>query len=171
MHDKIFAAFLTRQLEECTALARASDLIEILPVAPQAFAVDLRCKGLVRKANGEIATAERFSVGIWFPGDYLRRANPIEVITWLGPSDVFHPNIRSPFICIGHLVPATPLVDIVFRVFRIVAYQTVAMHDSLNQEASAWARQNQHRFPVDNRPLKRKVRDLDFEVLDEVKSQ
>ena len=171
MPDKIYTGFLARQLEEAATLAGASDLVDILPVAPQAFAVDLSCKGLVRSGDGEIATADRFRVGIWFPSDYLRRANPIEVVTWLSPPDVFHPNIKAPLICIGRLVPGTPLADIVFRVFRIVAYQAVAMHDALNPEASAWARQNQHRFPVDDRPLKRRALDLGFEISNKVEEQ
>ena len=165
MNDKIYAAFLMRQAEEGKALAQASDLIEIHPVAPQAFAVDLHCKGLICKAGEGVTTADSFRVGIWFPSDYLRRANPFEVVTWLQPSNVLHPNILAALSCIGRLVPATPLVDIIFRIFRIVAYQTVAMHDSLNLQASAWARENQHRFPIDNRPLKRRALYLEFEVL------
>jgi hypothetical protein len=166
--DRIYSAFLKRQQEEGAALAGASDLVDIQPGAPMAFAVDLRCKGLVRKAGEGVTTSDRFRVGIWFPSEYLRRANPFEVVTWLSPPDVFHPNIRSPLICIGRLVPGTPLIEIVFRIFRIVAYQTVAMHDALNPEASAWARNNQYRFPVDDRPLKRRALDLGFEVLKKV---
>lgn len=170
MQDKIFSAFLTRQLEEAEALQRASTLVEIQPVAPQAFAVDLRCKGLVRKADGAIATADRFQVGVWFPSDYLRRASAIEVVSWLGPPEIFHPNILYPLICIGRLIPATPLVEIVFRVFRIVTYQSAAMHDALNQDAAAWARRHQHLFPVDDRPLKTRGCGLNIENLDGVRT-
>ncbi len=171
--DGVFAGFLRRQLTDGVALASESDLVEVHPmgpaashlVLPQAFEVILRCNGLVRSVPGEIATADRFAVGVWFPSDYLRRAYPFEVVTWLGPREIFHPNIRAPFICIGHLVPATPLVEIIHRVFRIVSYQVVAMHDALNQDASAWARQNQHRLPVDGRPLKRRTQSLKIETL------
>jgi hypothetical protein len=45
--------------------------------------------------------AERFVVGIWFPDDYLRAADPFTVLTWLEPRAAFHPNIRAPFMCIG----------------------------------------------------------------------
>jgi hypothetical protein len=170
MQDRIFSAFLARQMEEAEALRRDSGLVDIHPVAPQAFAVDLYCKGLVRKADGAVATADRFRVGVWFPGDYLRRASALEVVAWLGPPDVFHPNILYPLICIGRLVPATPLVDIVSRVFRIVTYQSVAMHDALNRDAAAWARSNQHRFPVDGRPLKTRACGMNFEALEEARS-
>ncbi len=174
MFDGVFAGFLRRQLEDGLALASESDLVEVHPVGlaaaqpvlPQAFEVIFRCKGLIKDVRGEVATANRFAIGIWFPSDYLRRAYPFEVVTWLGPGEIFHPNIKAPFICIGHLVPATPLVEIIHRVFRIVAYQVVAMHDALNQDASAWARQNQHRLPVDGRPLKRKVQSLQIEALE-----
>ncbi len=171
MIDKIYDAFLMRQHEEGMTLSRSSELIQVFPVAPQAFVVRLRCKGLVQTGDGGIATADRFELGVLFPADYLRRANPMEVLTWFGPAEVFHPNIRVPFICIGHLAPATPLEEIVVRAARIVAYQVYSMHDSLNQAASSWARRNQHRFPVDSRPLGRKAPNLKFELLDKAKSQ
>ena len=102
--------------------------------------------------------ASRFEVGIWFPSDYLRRAEPWEVLTWLGPRRVFHPNIsdRMPVICVGRLAPGTWLVDLLYQVFEIISYQKVTMRedDALNPAACAWARENQHRFPVDRRPLK-----------------
>ena len=105
-------------------------------------------------------------VGIGFHDGYLRAADPCRVLTWLWPRNVFHPNIsdRAPFICVGHLVPGTSLVDILYQCFEIITYHKVTMRedDALNKDACAWARQNQHRFPIDPRPLKR--RSVDFHV-------
>ncbi len=172
MHDGVFSAFLQRQSEEGIALARESDLVQIFPVTPQHFAVKLRCKGLVRNGKGEIVTADRFEVGIFFPSDYLRIARPFEIVTWFGPPNVFHPNIsnRAPLICVGRLAPGTPLVDIIGQVFQIVTYQKVTMRedDALNHEACAWARRNQHRFPIDNRPLRRRALVLEIDDPGEV---
>lgn len=175
MHDRVIASFLQRQLEEGVALARESDKLAIVPVTPQHFAIQLRCKGLVQAGSGGIVTADNFEFGVYFPADYPRRANPFEVVTWFGPREVFHPNISNkvPMICIGHLFPGTPLVDIIRQVFQIVTYQKVTMRedDALNREACAWARQNQHRFPIDRRPLKRGTPTLNIEILGEGNAQ
>jgi len=163
MIDSVLRGFLMRQQEQALALNAASDLVEIRPVAgdpPSRYVVQFRCRGLVRVAE-EIREAACFEIGVWFPPDYLRRAEPFEVLTWLGPADVFHPNIsdRAPLICIGRLTRGTPLADIVYRVFDIITGHNVTMveHDALNRAACAWARENRHRFPIDRRPLKRRV--------------
>ena len=98
-------------------------------------------------------------VGIFFPDDYLRRAAIPEVLTWLGPVNVLHPNILGPAgaICIGHLEPGMGLVDILYQLYEIIVYRKFnpQEHNSLNKAACAWARNNLSRFPTDRRPLKR----------------
>ena len=165
--DPVFQAFLERQAAEGAELAAASDLLELeaLGRSPaQLYVARFRCKGLVKKPGGEIEEADRFEVGVRFPSDYLRRAEPSEVLTWLGPPNVWHPNIAhgAPFICVGRLVPGTPLVDLLYQCFEIVTYTKVTMRedDALNPAACAWARENQHRFPLDRRPLKRRAIEL-----------
>ena len=176
MTDKVLAAFLARQSEEGMALAAASDLLELVPVdgaPPQRYLADFRCRGLVQTESGEIVTADRFVVGVWFPDDYLRRADPFQVLTWLEPGCIFHPNVSSnaPLICIGRLAPGTSLVDLLYRCFEIITYSKVTMRedDALNKEACAWARNNQHRFPVDRRPLKRRRVEFGLENLETVR--
>ena len=162
--DTVLEAFLARQYEEGMALATASDLLELEPIdgpPPQRYLARFRCKGLVRSPDGEIVETDRFEIGIWFPSDYLRWAEPWQVLTWLGPRQVFHPNIsdRLPAICVGRLVPGTPLVDLLYQCFEIITYNKVTMRedDALNHAACAWARDNRHRFPIDRRPLKRRA--------------
>jgi hypothetical protein len=166
MTDRILEGFLTRQAVEAAELSAASDLVEVLPLdgpPPRHYAVRYRCKGLV-KAGGEIQEAQHFEIGVWFPPDYLRRADPFQILTWFGPPNVFHPNIsdRAPFICVGRLAPGTSLADIVYQVFDIITYQKVTPRedDALNHEACAWVRNNRHRLPVDRRPLKRRRLEL-----------
>ena len=162
--DPVFEAFLRRQYEEASALAASSDLLELFPLdgmPPSRYIARFHCRGLVRAPNSKVTETDRFEVGIWFPSDYLRRAEPWEVLTWLGPRHVFHPNIsnRMPLICVGRLAPGTWLVDLLFQCFEIITYQKVTMRedDALNPAACAWAREHQGRFPVDPRPLKWRV--------------
>lgn len=163
MSDRVYIAFLERQLDEGLSLAGSSDLLDLRPVGPspaQRYLASFDCSGLVTDPNGEVREADHFEVGIWFPPDYLRRAEPFQVLTWFGPRNVFHPNISAvaPFICIGRLTPGTTLVDLLYQVHEVITYQKVTMRedDALNNEACAWARANQHRFPIDSRPLKRR---------------
>jgi hypothetical protein len=173
MTDKVLAAFLERQIEEGMALAAASDLLDLIPVdgrLRQHYLADFCCKGLVQTDSGEIVGADRFVLGIWLPDQYLREADPFQVLTWLEPRRIFHPNISSgaPFICVGRLAPGTPLVDLLYRCFEIITYNKVTMRDddALNKEACAWARRSQHRFPVDHRPLKRRHIEFDVEAVE-----
>lgn len=161
-HDRVYEAFLQRQWEEGRALAAESDLLDLLPLAntdgpPNYFIVRFYCKGLIRGANGEVREASEFHLGIGFPADYLRRCEPMQVITWLDPLEVFHPNIRPPAICLGRIVPGTALVDLLYRCFEIITYREWAAHDALNIEAAQMARNISDRFPIDRRPLKRRV--------------
>ena len=161
--DKVLAAFLRTQEAEGLALAAASDLLGVVPLgaSPAArYLVRYACRCLVLSAAGAVEEADHFVVGIELPDDYLRRVEPMRVVSWLEPRNVFHPNISdvAPVICVGRLAPGTPLVDILYQVFEIGTYRkaTVREDDALNRRACAWARRNQHRFPVDDRPLKRR---------------
>ncbi len=162
--DKILQGFLTRQYEDGMALAQASDLLDLIPGEveghpPRRYLARFRCRGLVHSDAGGVTEANRFEVGFWFPPDYLRSADPSYVLTWLGPRRVFHPNVRKPFICVGHLTPGTPIVDLLYQVFEIITYQKVTMRedDALNPDACSWVRRNQDRLPIDRRPLKRRT--------------
>ncbi|MCR9096664.1 MAG: hypothetical protein NXI30_20770 [bacterium] len=154
--DEILNSFLKSQREEGLRLAAESDLLELIPADDSCFVAIFSCKGLVRAAEGEVRERDHFEVGIRFPEDYLRYVDPSVVLTWLSPSEIWHPNIRAPFICLGHIAPGTPLVDLLHRCFEIITFDNVTMHegDALNPHACAWARHNRERFPVDTRPIK-----------------
>lgn len=165
--DPIFRAFLLRQAQEGRALALASDILELecLPTG-QHFVAHFNCRGLIEE-NGQVRESNGFHVGVFFGSDYLRAVNPIEVLTLFGPQNTFHPNIAfgAPFICVGRIAPGMPLTDLIYQVFAILAYQklTPREDDALNKEACRWARANQHRFPIDRRPLKRRTFALEIE--------
>ncbi len=173
--DKILSAFLTTQHAEGMALAAASDLLELFVASTgdqlQRYLARFRRTGLLYAPDGQITPGNDFSVGIWFPDDYLRRVEPAQVVTWLGPRAVWHPNILPPFLCVGRLAPGTGLVDLLYQIFEIITYTKVTMRedDALNKEACVWARHHQDWFPVDTRPLKRRALDLRVESIGEGK--
>ena len=162
MTDNVFTKFLERQHTEGRALAANSDILKLMPVAgapPQQYIAEYRCQGVIRDRDGRVVPGGLFVVGIFFPNDYLRCAATPEVLTWLAPANVFHPNILGPAraICIGRLEPGTSLVDILYQVFEIIVYRKFnpREYESLDKSACSWARNNQARFPTDPRPLKR----------------
>jgi hypothetical protein len=161
MNDRILEAFLRRQEEEGRALAAESDLLLLRSAGspPDRYVIELKCNGLVEASPGDVVDANHFVVGIRFPPTYLRVAHPFWVLTWLGPHNVWHPNISAtePFICIGNVAPGTELVDLIYGVFEVVTWNRVTMRedDALNAAACQWARQHRDRYPVDRRPLKR----------------
>lgn len=173
MADHVLTGFLDRQLVEGMALAEASDLLTLVPVAgspPERYLAHFGCRGLVRDDDGRIRVSEQFVVGIWFPAEFLREVDPFIVLTWLRPRRIWHPNIsnRAPFICIGPIAPATGLVELLYRVFEVISWQraTLVETNALNGEACAWARANPDRWPVDRRPLKRRTTEVGVEPIE-----
>jgi ubiquitin-protein ligase len=168
--DPVYRNFMERQLAEGMELARSSDILRlhVPPMAPPHFIAEFLCKGLVREEDGEIREASAFQVGIWFPQDYLRRADPFEMLRVFTPR-IWHPNVSAelPLICIGRLAPNTSLVDILYQIYDILTYQKYNPRedDSLNKFACAWARENHDRFPIDRRPLKRRALNLEVHSL------
>jgi hypothetical protein len=158
---RMLETFLARQYEEGMALARASDLFDLRPVGPHPpsrYVAVFHCTGLMRAADGQIVPMRESAAGIWFPDNYLSSTDPYRILVWLGPPNVWHPNIsdRAPIVCLGRLGPGTRLVDLLFQLYEIITWQRVSTHDALNQNAAAWAREHQDRFPLDRRPLKRR---------------
>ena len=160
IHDRVFTNFLESQYEKAIELDRASDIVHVFPKTSQLcqlYAALFRCKGLVIE-KGNVIEHNEFSVGIFFPDDYLRRCDPTQIITWLSPRNVWHANIKNPFVCVGRITPGTGIVDLLHRIFEVVSYQKITMVESnaLNREACQWARNNSDRFPLDRRPLRRR---------------
>jgi hypothetical protein len=161
MSDRVLNAFLRRQEEEGLTLAAESDLLRLVPSGnpPDRYIAQFHCTGLVKREPFEIVEADRFEVGFWFSTQHLRMVNPFLTITWLGPTNIWHPNVSAtePFICIGRVAPGMGLVDMLYQVFEIITWNKVTMRedDALNPAACQWARRHLDRFPVDRRPLKR----------------
>jgi hypothetical protein len=154
--DAILRLFLETQQREGMRLAAESDLLALHALDLQRYVAEFSCRGLARDVHGAVREHDRFVVGIRFPESYLRIVNPAELLTWLGPREIWHPNVRPPFVCLGRIAPATPLVDLLHRCFELITFENVTMRedDALNREACAWARRNRERFPIDRRPIK-----------------
>jgi len=157
MRDVIFESFLEQQYLEASALASASEILDLWPQSPQRYLAHFNCNGLVRGDGHQIRPSPGpFTVGLYLPPGYLRSLEPITIVTWLHPPNVWHPNIAPPVVCLGRIPPGTPLVDLLHQVYEIVTWQrfTPNEFDALNKAACQWARNHMELFPVDRRPLK-----------------
>lgn len=156
--------FLQQQLAEGQALAAASDLVGVFPVAgfgPEIdrYLVEFRCAGLARE-QGNVVVRHCWAFGIVFPPDYLRQPpDTAMILTYFGPEpEPWHPNLRPPFVCM-HLPPGASLVEITLGLFDLITWNVYSTADEgLNHAASQWARrpENQARLPLERRPLKRR---------------
>ena len=166
--DTILASFLSRQLTDAMNLAAASTVLELTALGPapvQRYLVRFDCATLVRDDGGTVREAQGFAIGITFADDYLRRADPFEVAVWLAPADVFLPNVRAPFICLGKITPGMSLVDLLYQAHEIGTGSklTVREDDALDPQACAWARRHPDRFPIDRGGIKGSALDLALE--------
>jgi len=172
MRDRVFESFFEKQRNEAQALVAQSSLLSLEHepgLYPRRYMARFYCKTLVIQ-EGEFSDHLGFAVGIDFPPDYLRVApEPGRLLGLLWPKEIWHPNVRYPFVCIGKVRSGTPLVEILFRVFEVLTYQRYTPNemDALNQEACAWARNQIARFPVDSRPLKLSAPNFEVSALEE----
>lgn len=156
MHDNIRNSWLLRQYEEGMNLAANSDILDLAPLEgspPDRYLARYHCRGIVSSA-GAVDIVDEHMVVIYFPAQYLRtKCEPGLVVTWLGPREIFHPNIRHHFCCPGDIPPGMSLYTLLCQIYQMISFQryTTLEYDALNAEACRWARQNQHRFPVDQR--------------------
>ena len=180
-NNPIHRGFLNAQWTEMSALNQSSDRVEIIPLwqhehgqhehgqhenpdrdtdPPDRYLVHFYCKTMVKNNDVIEALQGKYSIGISVPADYLRTTyeNPAQVLTFFS-KEVYHPNISVPFICIGSIAPATPLVDVLIRSYEVITYNRVTTVESnaLNHEACLWARQHMSEFPLEVVPLKRQL--------------
>jgi len=156
MTDSVRASFLAAQYEESMAFAQQSSVLSLAPIGgtpPARYIAKFDCDGLVDTDDG-IAVCERHLVGISFPEHYQSvSCDPGEVLTWLEPRSAFHPNIRAPFCCVGHIPPGMTLLSLLHQLYTMITWQrfTPCEDKAMNRAACSWARKHLDRLPVDPR--------------------
>ena len=161
MMDGVRTAFLQAQYEAVLALSQSSDVLELTPLEgspPDRYIADFRCRSFAHDGHS-VVLVERVIVGIHLTENYLEAFQPERVITVLAPQRLWHPNIHGSLLCPGSMPPGTPLVDLLYQVFEVLVGYRVTLDENyaLNRDVCAWARQNRHLYPIDRRPLRRRV--------------
>lgn len=160
MIDKVFEGFLVDQHQKGMDLSAASDIFSLAPMAgdpPFRYLMEFKCPTLVR-VDDEVQVTHQSVVGLNFRPEHLRK--PVDsayLLTILHPREAFHPNMKSPFICLGAVEPGIGIIEIIYRVYEVLTFMkyTSVEADALNHDACIYARQNVEQFPLDTRPLKR----------------
>jgi len=160
MNQLITTPFFEQQLLESTNLAANSDILDLFPKnddPPLGYEAVFHCRGLVH-VNGRLCIAEKFTVDIRFPEHYLEQVNPLAIASFTKPPLVFHPNVLGPVICPGPVAPGTSLVSVLYQIYEVITWFRWNSADPLNPAAAQWARNHadEHEFPLDQRPLRRR---------------
>ncbi len=160
--DDQMKSWLEWQMADWEELAPQTDRVRLTPVGLETpalgYIAQFDCRGLIRSYDGAVSEFETFLVGIRFGENHLReRPDPLRLVYLLSPANTWHPNVRCPALCVGHVKAGCGLIDLLYQVYGILTYQNFHLADCLNEQAAAWARNNLDRFPVDRRPLKRRA--------------
>jgi ubiquitin-protein ligase len=157
MMDTILHRFLIESWANAKRLADDSDIVELVPFdsPPRAVVAEFRACCYIKGPQG-VVPHNGFCVGFRFPENYLSLALPWEVMHFISPLNVVHPNIRPGSICLGTgLQAGTELRELLFRTYELVTFQRRSQPaDPLNPDAAAWVRRNWPVPPADSRPLK-----------------
>jgi ubiquitin-protein ligase len=155
--NKIRNLRLHNEFQRLEKLNSESSLFNILGTRgdpPDSYLFSFDLKSLVKTPGGEIEDYEGpHIVEIHCPAGYPTVDEPR--VLFFRPPHIFHPNIRGMVICLNRWAPSIYLDEIVHRIAAVITYRTFTMDEnvSLNVEACRYARNNQHRFPLDKRPL------------------
>lgn len=116
---------------------------------PQRYHILYNVKGLEEKADGAIVEKDEHLAEISLLYSYPRQPPQCRML-----SPVFHPNIAPHAICIGdHWSAGESLVQILFRIGEMIAYQSYNIKSPLNGQAAKWVEENMDRIPLDPSPL------------------
>jgi ubiquitin-protein ligase len=158
--DQILDRFCRANWRNAHALAGESEMLELVPFgggdAPRAVAAHFNAYCWVKDQDG-VHRQLGFTIGFRFPEHYLTPlVQASEVIHFVGPNQVFHPNIRPGACCLGNgFQPGLELRDLLFRTYSLVTGQQRSQPaDPLNPAAAAYYRRHWPMEPADNRPLK-----------------
>ncbi len=154
MMDAVLEAYLYDTHRRAMEFAAASDVIRLQAGPgnpPHVYLAHFDAPCYVFGPAGEVGLHQGFTLGISFPPDYLRATLvPAQnLLHFVDPREVWHSNIRWPFICIGHIAPGCDIVEILLRVYELATFQRKASpdeFDALNPDACRWARQH---WPVE----------------------
>lgn len=116
---------------------------------PQRYHLRYLVKGLEEKPDGSLAEKGEHVAEISLLRGYPREAPVCRMLT-----PVFHPNIAPHVICIGDdWAAGESLVELIFRIGEMIAYQSYNTKSPLNGVAAKWCDENLDRLPLDATPL------------------
>ncbi len=126
---------------------------------PQAYRLAFHGRGFRLNSAGQVVETDYHEVVVELGAAYPRL---VPSLAWQTP--IFHPNIsHNGVVCLGgygtHWVPSLTLSEMCLMLWDMIRYKNFDTESPYNREAAAWAKQqNEFRFPVDDRPLRDRIR-------------
>ncbi len=115
----------------------------------ETYLVTLNCNGRHLR-NGIVEEVKQHRVAVHLGPNY-----PVEAPMLVWQTPVFHPNIRTPAVCLlGQWGAKTRLDEVCIWLWDMARYKLYNLNDPLNQAAGRWAQQHEGEFPVDDRDLR-----------------
>lgn len=116
---------------------------------PQRYHILYRIKGLAEKPDGTLFIQDEHIAEISLMRGYPRQPPVCRMLT-----PVFHPNIAPHVICIGdHWSAGEALLQVIFRIGEMIAFQSYNTKSPLNGVAAKWADEHLDELPIDPTPL------------------
>lgn len=135
-------------------LQSRSDIIKFKigdSVPTNMYIVTYECRGVMLNPDTQqpCITINHEAV-IYLHSDYPSQKPQLK---WMTP--IFHPNINglNGSVCIQYWTPSMTIADLVIMLGNMVRYANYDIHSPLDTKAARWAKENEHRFPVDSREL------------------
>jgi len=139
---------LAAEYARVQALFKGHDRIHIVEAIgdpPDRYVIEYRLRGLVEE-KGKIAERDEHRVRIELDPDYPHKAAHLVMLT-----PVFHPNINELAICTRDVrAVEEQLWETIVLIGRLITYQLYNPESPRNGDAARWARENAHRFPLEN---------------------
>lgn len=162
MSDRVLQAFLQSQNDEGMELASQSSILELRPAhgnPPYSYLAGFDAPTLVRLDSGEVVIRNGFLAGIYFAPEHLHLVVSAQCLGFLEPKNIWHPNIKTPFICLGKIAPGTGLCELLMRIYEVATFMryTPREDNALNIAACQYVRRRVPFRPLTALPLKNRT--------------
>lgn len=144
-------------------LDRESDLIDVRAMSgnpPEVYRVTYRVAGITAiQTDGRPRLDYEHVMAITLPAGFPREAPTLYM-----QSPMYHPNIRASdgLVCIDQWFPNQRLDDLVIQIGEIIRYANYNPGSAHNGDAANWARAHSDLFPLDKRPWRRALPELEI---------
>lgn len=143
---------IDKEFKRLSQLAERTDLIDFHRIQADHYLIHFRCRTMILDPRAGLELSSHHVISVQIPRGRNEPFGP-EVVTFVRPGNIFHPNIAPPLIAVGSYLVSKSIDEVCQKVFDILTFRKVVLEgpDCVNPEAAEWVRRNADRIPTDNR--------------------